>query len=140
MRITWSVPEVSRFLFSDAVEQAALANPIAIFETKVVDEIDHPRAVYTDNYSHFKSLFTEHPKDKGDQQLFAPIISPSSVGLAERYVQLFLSILRAVLQHYPALIFEWDTMSEIEQSTLLRATGPRTNPRLKILIKKISSF
>lgn len=100
----------ARFLFADAVEQATSANTVAIFENKVVDKIGYPRAVYTDNGSHFKKHFAAHLKEAGVKQYFAPITNPSSVGLAERYVQLILNIYRAVLQHHPELIFEWDVI------------------------------
>ena len=65
------------------------ANSVAIFENKVVDKIGYPRAVYTDNGSHFKRLFTEHLRDKGVRQFFAPITSPSPFGLPDRSRSLF---------------------------------------------------
>lgn len=44
----------------------------------------------------------------GVKQIFGPGHHPQSVALAERYVQLVMKVMRAVLQHHPELIFEWD--------------------------------
>ena len=101
-----SIDYFIRFLFADVVEQATSSNTVTILENKVVDKIGYLRAVYTDNGSHFKKLFAEHLKEKDVKQYFAPITSPSSIGLAKRYVQLILNIFRVVLQHHPKLIFE----------------------------------
>ena len=92
------------------MSQATSSNSVKIYETKVVDKIGYSRAVYTDNGSHFKGKFDDHLKEKGVKHYFAPITHPSSVGLAERYVRLILNILRAVLQHHPEWIFEWDLL------------------------------
>ena len=43
------------------------------------------------------------------KQITAPITHPSSVGLAERYIQLILKCYQAILQHYPDIIIQWDT-------------------------------
>ena len=105
-----AVDYFARFLFADAVAQATSENSVAILENKVVDKIGYPRAVYNDNGSHFKKMFSAHLIEKEVKQYFAPITHPQSVGLAERYVQLILNIFRAILQHHPHLIFVWDTL------------------------------
>lgn len=116
-----NVDYFSRFLFGDAVSQATSSNSVQIMENKVVDKIGYPRAVYSDNGSHFKRFFSQHLKQKGVKQYFAPITHPQSVGLAERYVQLVLNIFRAILQHHPHLIFEWDLLLP----TVIRSANTR---------------
>ena len=61
------------------------------------------------NGSHFKKHFSINLAAMGVKQMTAPINHPSSVGLAERYVQVILNCYRAVLQHHPEGIMKWDS-------------------------------
>ena len=102
------VDYMSRFLVARAVPEATSANTVSFFHQEVADKFGWPRAVYHDNGSHFKRHFTAKLEQMGVKQMTAPITHPSSVGLAERYVQLLLNCYRAVLQHHPEMIMKWD--------------------------------
>ena len=91
-------------------DMTTVPDSVEIFETKVVDKIGYPRSVYCDNGSHFKKDFSAHLQKKAVTQNFAPISHPQLVGLAERYVQVVLNIYRAILQHHPDLIVQWDEL------------------------------
>ena len=84
------VDYMSRFLVARAVPEATSANTVSFFQQEVSDKFRWPRAVYHDNGSHFKKHFTAKLEQMGVKQMMAPITHPSSVGLAERYVQLIL--------------------------------------------------
>jgi len=56
------------------------------------------RVVYSDNGSHFRGSVTEFLRAHGVRHIYASPYSPSSVGLAERYVQLFKVGLQKELQ------------------------------------------
>jgi transposase InsO family protein len=54
-----------------------------------------PKIIYTDNGKHFTgSLTQELLRTHGVIQITAPVYSPSSVGLAKRYVNLLMGRLR----------------------------------------------
>ena len=104
------VDYMTRFLVARAVPEATSANTVSFFEQEVAGKCGWPRAVYHDNGSHFKKHFTAKLEQMGVKQMTAPITHPSSVGLAERYVQLVLKYYRAVLQHHLDMIIRWDTV------------------------------
>ena len=99
----------TRFLFANAVPESTSANTLAFVESDIVDKLGWPRAFYHDNGSHFKKHFADKLKERKVKQIHAPTTHPSSVGLAERYVQLILKCLRTVMQHNRANILDWDT-------------------------------
>ena len=81
---------MSRLLVARGVPEATSANTVSFFQQEVSDKFGWPRAIYHDNGSHFKNHFTTKLAQMGVKQMTAPITHPSSVGLAERYVQLIL--------------------------------------------------
>ena len=107
--IIMAVDYMTRFLFAEAVKEATSANTLAFVERRIVAIFGWPRACYNDNGSHFHGKFEEALKKQKVTQTFAPITWPSSVGLAERYVRLILTVFRTVLQDHYSYIFEWDT-------------------------------
>jgi transposase InsO family protein len=99
----------SRFLFARLVQVATNANALAFFEEEVVKIFGGPRAVYPDNGTHFTgSVFPAELKQIGVKHFYAPIRHPSSVGLAERYVQVVLKGLWAALLDDQQFILYWD--------------------------------
>lgn len=72
--------------------------------------------------SHLKGKFAAKMTEMGVKQIFAPVIHPSSVGLAERYVQMLLAQLRSVIQHSTEYIFDWDESLPI----IFHAVNPHT--------------
>lgn len=99
---------MSRFLFAEAFTVANSADSVAFMDKNVADKLGYPRAMYHDNGAHFKRFFSARLKQMDVKQMWAPVSHPSSVGLAERYVQLILRMLRAILQHHAEAILVWD--------------------------------
>lgn len=98
----------SRYLFAKAVRTASSGEVIAMLG-KVGQLVGWPRAIYNDNGSHFVSAnVQDYLRARGVRQFPAPKSHPSSVGLAERYVQLVVIGLRTFLQHSPAMVDHWD--------------------------------
>lgn len=106
--IAISVDYMTRFLFGEALAKATAANTVKFQQRRVVEPFGYPRVYYHDNGNHFKGEFSKMCEAMGVKQIWAPLYHPSSVGLAERYVQLILSVFRAILQHNPNMIFKWD--------------------------------
>ena len=88
--------------------RATSANTVHFVERKNFQPFGWPRARYHDNRSNFRGAFKEANKKLGVKQMFAPGYHPSSVGRAERYIQLVLKVYRCVLQHHLHLTFYWD--------------------------------
>ena len=88
---------------------ATSANALEFLQQAVTEHFGWPRALYSDNGSHFTGgVFPRKLADMKVRHILAPITHPSSVGLAERYVQIVLSGLRSHLQTEPQSIFRWD--------------------------------
>jgi transposase InsO family protein len=105
-----AVDYFSPFLFARLVQVATIANTLTFFEEEVVKIFGGPRAVYSDNGTHFTGdVFPAELKQMGVKHFYAPIRHPSSVGLAERYVQVVLKGLRAALLDDPQFILYWDS-------------------------------
>lgn len=100
----------TRYLVAEAVPQATYANSVEFVDRKIVRPFGWPRAFYHDNGSHFKKHLSAKLIEMKVKQYFAAISHPSSVGLAERYVQLVEKVFRAILQHHLDAIFEWDLL------------------------------
>jgi hypothetical protein len=104
-----AVDYFSRYLWAKALPTATSANALEFLRHSVTETFGWPRALYTDNGSHFAGgPFPQKLREMNVQHTFAPITHPSSVGLAERYVQVVLQGLRARLQSHAQRIFVWD--------------------------------
>lgn len=88
--IVIAVDYISRFMFAESVQLATSANTVEFVQSQIVNPFGWPRSWYHDNGSHFKVQFSKINEALGIPQTFAPGYHPSSVGLAERYVQLTL--------------------------------------------------
>ena len=98
----------TRFLFAKALTHATGAAARSLFES-FTRSFGDPLSVYTDNGSHFTGedihgLLVEH----GIKLIPAPKSHSSSVGLAERYVQLLMRILKRRVQTTSKRM--WDTV------------------------------
>src|SRR5437588_7706148 len=85
----------SRFLFARAVQDATMQSIMDVILNYVVPICGWPRSIYSDNGSHFtggeiQTMF----RNFGVTHLPAAISHPSSVELAERYVQMTIGRLR----------------------------------------------
>jgi hypothetical protein len=110
-------------MFGQPVRAATSVATLACFKEEVVKVFGWPRAVYSDNGSHFTGgVFPAELKDMRVHHFLSPIRYPSSVGLAERYVQIMLKGLQAALQDDPEYILQWDRF--VEQVT--RVSNTRT--------------
>ena len=88
----------TRHMFTHAVPQATGAAARKLLES-VVDLLGWPLSVYTDNGTHFTGKdFHGLLEEKGIRRFAAPKSHPESVGLAERYVQLLMSMLKKEVQ------------------------------------------
>ena len=97
--IILAVDYFSRFLFAHATQRNTGEAVVRFLEDRIVRVFGWPLAFYCDNGSHFvKGLLPEKLKQAGVKLFTAPVSNPQSVGLAERYVQLVLAGLRAVIQ------------------------------------------
>lgn len=103
-----AVDYATRFLFARPMKAATALNVVAFLQTVVVQTFGWPRAIYTDNGSHFAGgQLPEVLRRFGVRQFFAPVSHPSSVGLAERNVQLVTAALKRKLQTTPGAIYLW---------------------------------
>lgn len=122
------VDYMSRFCFAQPFKAANSANTLQFVETAIVRPFGWMRAVYLDNGSHFTGgIFPKTLDNKGVKRFHAPITHPSSVGLAERYVQMVLKELRAAIQQSPEDMLYWDTLVqtavEAINTRVMRETG-----------------
>ena len=98
----------SRFLFAEAVSIADGPTVVRVLK-KIAKTFGWLIAIYCDNASYFvKGVVLEELKTHRVLQFSAPITHPSSVGLAEQYVQLVLTGLRTVLAHENQPLCNWD--------------------------------
>ena len=98
----------SRFLFAKAIPAATGEAARGLLET-AVETFGRPIAVYTDNGQHFLGdEFHGTLMRMGIKHFPAPKTHPSSVGLAERYVQLIMGILKRRIQGNDKRL--WDTL------------------------------
>lgn len=87
----------SRYVWTLAVPANDGANALTLLE-EIVKVFGLPRAVYSDNGSHFvQGVLAAYLKARGVRHYPAPKSHPSSVGLSERYVQLVLHALRKMM-------------------------------------------
>lgn len=85
----------SRFLWAKAYTKHTAQEVVDLHENHVSPILGHPRAVYTDNGSHFvNELMKNYYRDRGITHYTGPISHPSSTGLLERAVQGLVSFLR----------------------------------------------
>ena len=106
----------SRFLFVQAVSAATGGAGKMLFE-RVTETFGDPLAAYTDNGQHFLGEdFHGMSVKRGIKHFPAPKTHPSSVGLAERYVQLIMGILRRRIQGNNKEL--WDTLLASAVQTL----------------------
>ena len=96
----------SCFIFAKAVPTVCSVNSLEFLMQFITDIFRWPQAIYLDNRSHFmKEIFVETLKKQEVQHLNTSVTHPSSVELAEVYVQLTLRQLRANLQESEEAIF-----------------------------------
>ena len=88
----------TRHIFAHAAPQATGEAARKLLES-VVNLLGWPLSVYTDNGTHFTGKdFHGLLEEKGIRHFPAPKSHPESVGLAERYVQLLMSVLKREVQ------------------------------------------
>jgi hypothetical protein len=81
----------TRFAFARPVLQATSDTTNAMLEDHIAPVFGLPKTVYTDNGGHFVGQKVQALlKLKGVIQMSAPITHPSSVGLAERYINMIM--------------------------------------------------
>ena len=104
-----AVDYFSRFLFAQAVTNATGENAIRLLTEQIVRCFGWPGSVYTDNGPHFVSgVFASTLRGQFIQHFPAPKSHPSSVGLAERYVQLLMTALRTTIISQKGAGDTWD--------------------------------
>ena len=104
-----TVDYTMRFLWAKAVPTAMSVNVLEFIKKCIVHPFRYPQAIYTDNGSHFTGGVFPQTMETMSVKIFRALIRhPQSVGLAERYVQIVLAGLRAVLQDSPEFILMWD--------------------------------
>ena len=97
----------SRYVFVSAEERADGA-VVTRFLTKIAHFMGWPKAIYCDNASYFvKGVVPELLRSKSVLLFPAPVTHPSSVGLAEKYVNLLMTGLRSTLQGRGLDLSEW---------------------------------
>ena len=85
----------SRFLWAKAYTKHTAQEVVDLHENHVSPVFGHPRAVYTDNGSHFvNQIMKDYYRDRGITHYTGPISHPSSTGLLERAVQGLITFLR----------------------------------------------
>ena len=85
----------SRFLFGRAVQEATMQSTMETLLNYIVPICGWPRSIYSDNGSHFTGGEVQTMlRNFGVTHFAAAISHPSSVGLAERYVQMTVGRLR----------------------------------------------
>ena len=115
---------ITRFLFAKAVTHATGAAVRSLFES-VTGSFGDPLSVYTDNGAHFTGEdFHGTLVERGIQHFPTPKWHPSSVGLAERYVQLLMGILTRRVQTTSKRM--WDTVIPRALRTL-NTCGPKVH-------------
>ena len=98
----------TRFLITRAVAAATGEAVRGLFES-ATETFGNPLAAYTDNGQHFLGdEFHGMLVKRGIRHFLAPKTHPSSVGLAERYVQLIMGFLRRWIQGNNKDL--WDTL------------------------------
>ena len=98
----------TRYLFAKAAVSATGASAKSLFES-VTETFGNPLSVYTDNGAHFTGEdFHGTLEERGIKHFPAPKSHPSSFGLAERYVQLLMGILKWRVQKDSTNI--WDML------------------------------
>lgn len=102
------VDYLTRKLFAKAVRYADSATTVETLKAEVVKPFGLPLVIYNDNGSHFLGECSEYLFASKVKQIFAPPWHPSSVGLAERYVQLIKVGLQKALQTDYTDIHDWD--------------------------------
>ena len=101
----------SRFVVAKAYPTATSANAYDLYANHYVPIMGHPLAVYSDRGSHFTGgRFPEYLEQSHVRHILASTNSPSSVGLAERFVQKVSRILRAMCVSDPTLKKKWDAL------------------------------
>lgn len=96
--ILLAVDYFSRYMFAEATEQAN-GQTVVNFVRKIATVLGWPVSIYCDNASYFvKGVFPSELKERGVHLFTAPVTHPSSVGLAEKYVNLTLTALRTILR------------------------------------------
>jgi len=97
--IVIAVDYFTRFTFASAVSAATGQNALLLLQDQVVRPFGWPRSIYSDNGQHFvNGVFPRALQQNLVRHFPAPKTHPSSVGLAERYVQILMSMLRATMQ------------------------------------------
>ena len=95
--ILLAVDYFSRFLFAHATIRST-GEAVVEFLENIAKIFGWPIAFYVDNGSHFvKGKLPIKLREVGTRLITAPVTNPRSVGLAERYVQLILAGLRAII-------------------------------------------
>ena len=93
-----AVDYFSRYLFAHATKRNTGMAAVE-FLNQICKFFGWPLALYVDNGAHFvKGELPKRCAAQGTKMFKAPITNPRSVGLAERYVQLILTGLRAVIE------------------------------------------
>ena len=88
----------TRYMFARAVPQAMGEAARGLLES-VVELLGWPLSVYTDNEAHFTGKdFHGLLEEKGVRHFPAPKSHPESVGVAEQYVELLMSVLKKEVQ------------------------------------------
>ena len=96
--ILLAVDYFSRFLFAHATIRNTGEAVVDFLENNITKIFGWPIAFYVDNGSHFvKGKLPTKLKEVGTRLISAPVTNPRSVGLAERYVQLIVAGLRAII-------------------------------------------
>ena len=96
--ILLAVDYFSRFLFAHATIRNTGEAVVDFLENNITKIFGWPIAFYVENGSHFvKGKLPTKLKAVGTRLISAPVTNPRSVGLAERYVQLILAGLRAII-------------------------------------------
>jgi len=100
----------AQFVVGRAYPSATSENTLDLFQNFIVPYFGYPRAVYTDNGSHFVGgPFHAHLEAMSVKHLTASPYSPSSVGLIERAVRNVSQALRALVLSDPAVnVHQWD--------------------------------
>ena len=106
--ILLAVDYFSRFLFAHATIRNTGEAVVDFLENNITKIFGWPIAFYVDNGSHFvKGKLLIKLREVGTRLISAPVTNRRSVGLAERYVQLILAGLRAVIAARNAMD-RWD--------------------------------
>lgn len=103
-----AVDYFTRYLFAQPVMAATGASAVGLLVNQIVQPFGWPLAVYTDNGQHFaQGQFLQLLQRYSVKHFPAPKTHPSSVGLAERYVQLLMTGIRTTLQGTDTSLDSW---------------------------------